>query len=291
MPSTSEIDPAIQLAAEAICSADALLIGAGAGMGVDSGLPDFRGNEGFWNAYPPFKKLGLSFVKLANPYWFRQDPEQAWGFYGHRRNLYRATRPHAGFAIVRSWCERAPAGYFVFTSNVDGHFQKAGFDADKIVECHGSIEHLQCMRYCTTEIWPAAAETIDIDDATFRARLVLPSCPRCGALARPNVLMFGDSEWLEHRTEEQYTRYTAWRRQIRGSRIVVIEIGAGTAVPTVRLECESAGGTLIRINTREAESPRGMIAIAGGALTALMAINDSVRNSRSWTSDQAISKS
>src|SRR5262245_7520662 len=189
MPSTSEIDPAIQLAAEAICSADALLIGAGAGMGVDSGLPDFRGNEGFWNAYPPFKKLGLSFVKLANPYWFRQDPEQAWGFYGHRRNLYRATRPHAGFAIVRSWCERAPAGYFVFTSNVDGHFQKAGFAAERIVECHGSLEHLQCMRYCTPDIWPAPHEMIEIDNATFRARPTLPSCPRCGSLARPNVLL------------------------------------------------------------------------------------------------------
>ena len=129
-----ELAGAIDGAAAAIRSAEALLIGAGAGMGVDSGLPDFRGNEGFWKAYPPFKKLGLSFVRLANPYWFRHDPEQAWGFYGHRQNLYRATQPHAGFSILKQWCEQAPAGYFVFTSNVDGHFQKAGFDADRIVE-------------------------------------------------------------------------------------------------------------------------------------------------------------
>ena len=94
-------------ATRAVAEADALLIGAGAGMGVDSGLPDFRGNDGFWKAYPPFKKLGLSFAELANPYWFRHDPEQAWGFYGHRRNLYRLAQPHAGFAILRSWCERA----------------------------------------------------------------------------------------------------------------------------------------------------------------------------------------
>jgi NAD-dependent SIR2 family protein deacetylase len=284
----SGIEPAIQLAAEAIRSADALLIGAGAGMGVDSGLPDFRGNEGFWNAYPPFKKLGLSFIKLANPYWFRQDPEQAWGFYGHRRNLYRATQPHAGFAILRSWCQRAPGGYFVFTSNVDGHFQKAGFAADRIVECHGSIEHWQCMRNCTPEIWPAPHEMMDIDDATFRARPMLPSCPQCGALARPNVLMFGDAEWLEQRTEEQYAHYSAWRRQVRGCRLVVIEIGAGAAVPTVRLECETAGGTLIRINPREAESPHGMISIADGALTALTLINDCFRNTRPPTTGRAM---
>src|SRR5438876_3547982 len=160
----------LRWAADAIRSAEALLLGAGAGMGVDSGLPDFRGNEGFWKAYPPFKKLGLSFVRLANPYWFRHDPEQAWGFYGHRQNLYRATQPHAGFSILKQWCEKTPAGYFVFTSNVDGHFQKAGFGPNRIVECHGSLEHLECMRYCTQEIWAAPREPVNIDETTFRAR-------------------------------------------------------------------------------------------------------------------------
>src|SRR3954470_3296910 len=108
MRNTSATDAAIADAAAAIRLAEAMLIGAGAGIGVDSGLPDFRGNEGFWKAYPPLKKLGLSFTRMANPYWFRQDPEQAWGFYGHRQNLYRATHPHPGFAILRQWCERAP---------------------------------------------------------------------------------------------------------------------------------------------------------------------------------------
>jgi NAD-dependent SIR2 family protein deacetylase len=273
-----DVSDPLQAAAAAIRSAEALLIGAGAGMGVDSGLPDFRGNEGFWKAYPPFKKLGLSFVKLASPYWFRHDPEQAWGFYGHRRNLYRATQPHAGFAVLRKWCERVPGGYFVFTSNVDGHFQKAGFALDRIVECHGSVEHLQCMRYCTHEIWSAAPEPIEIDESTFRARPPLPTCPDCGGLARPNVLMFGDSEWLEHRTEEQHQRYAAWRKQIRGCRLAVIEIGAGTAVPTVRLECESAGGTLIRINLSEATAPNGGVALATGALKALRSIDASIES-------------
>src|SRR5262249_9870573 len=88
-------------AAEAVALADALLIGAGAGMGVDSGLPDFRGDQGFWNAYPPYAKRGLHFTDLANPQWFHTDPMLAWGFYGHRLNLYRGTQPHAGFQILR----------------------------------------------------------------------------------------------------------------------------------------------------------------------------------------------
>ena len=259
----------IQRAAAEIRSADALLIGAGAGMGVDSGLPDFRGNEGFWKAYPPFGKLGLSFTDLAQPRWFHSDPAQAWGFYGHRRNLYRRTAPHAGFEILRRWTERMAAGSFVFTSNVDSHFQKTGFSESRIIECHGSLEHLQCVQRCMGEIWPAGGEPIDVDESTFRAREPLPLCPRCSGLTRPNVLMFNDYEWHPNRTEEQLQRYQEWLAGIDGRRLVVIELGAGLAVPSVRHECQRQGGTLIRINVREAQVPRGGIGIAMGALAAL----------------------
>ena len=97
-------------AARAIDSAEAILIGTGAGMGVDSGLPDFRGNEGFWKAYPPFAERGLSFVDMASPDWFDAEPALAWGFYGHRFNLYRDTVPHGGFGILQSWSERMSRG-------------------------------------------------------------------------------------------------------------------------------------------------------------------------------------
>src|SRR5262245_16873535 len=117
-------------------------------MGVDSGLPDFRGDAGFWKAYPPFARLGLRFVDLASPRWFAEDPARAWGFYGHRLNLYRATAPHRGFDILLGWARDKPHGAFVFTSNVDGHFQKAGFDPARVVECHGAIETSQCAGPC-----------------------------------------------------------------------------------------------------------------------------------------------
>src|SRR5580698_8516349 len=97
----NELASALQRAAEVIRAADALLIGAGAGMGVDSGLPDFRGDEGFWKAYPPFR--GRSFAEISQPSWFRNDPVQAWGYFGHRLNLYREKTPHAGFGILRHW--------------------------------------------------------------------------------------------------------------------------------------------------------------------------------------------
>src|SRR5512146_1313140 len=131
-------------AAAELRRAGALVITAGAGMGVDSGLPDFRGDQGFWKAYPPYERLGISFVDAANPVHFERDPAFGWGFYGHRARLYRETAPHEGFAILLRWIERLGLPSFVVTSNVDGQFQKAGFPPDSVLEVHGSIHHLQC---------------------------------------------------------------------------------------------------------------------------------------------------
>lgn len=275
MPAGSD-DAWVDEAAAAIDRAEALLVCAGAGMGVDSGLPDFRGNEGFWNAYPPYRALGVSFVNMADPTWFQQDPHFAWGFYGHRRNLYRRTEPHAGFSILRRWGETMPGGYFVFTSNVDHQFQRAGYDPTRLTECHGSIEHLQCVAKCGIGIVPADEATVVVDPQTMRAADPLPACPRCGGLARPNILMFGDWHWDPRRCTEQDERREAWLRAQRERRLVVVECGAGTAIPTVRDTAEShARGphTLVRLNPREPEVPSGQLGGAIGALAGLERID------------------
>lgn len=276
-----ELSSLFAAAAEAIRDAEALLITAGAGMGVDSGLPDFRGDEGFWRAYPPIARLGISFYDMANPFWFKRDPDLAWGFYGHRLNLYRATTPHGGFAILQRWAAAKGRGSFVFTSNVDGQFQKSGFDDREIVECHGSISHLQCTKPCREDIWDGRNLEIEVDDEAMRAVLPLPECPACGALARPNVLMFNDWKWLPHRTSEQERRFEGWLGALGGSRLVIIEMGAGSAVPTVRFTSERLasrpGTTLVRINPREPQVPPGHIGIPVSSLEALRAIDHHLR--------------
>jgi NAD-dependent SIR2 family protein deacetylase len=268
----SELEDSLEQAAEAIASAGAIVIGAGAGMGVDSGLPDFRGDKGFWKAYPPLADLGISFVEMANPRWFRSDPELAWGFYGHRLNLYRETVPHDGFSILRRWGEEMESGMFVYTSNVDGQFQAAGF-GDSVVECHGSIHHLQCAEGCAGMIWSADDVEVTVDEGSFRAVGPLPSCPSCGALARPNILMFNDWGWISDRTNDQEQRFHAWLQGVDTSRLAVVECGAGSAVPTVRYQCQRLGGTLVRINPREPQGPVGTISLPMGALEALSSVS------------------
>ncbi|MDS4013216.1 MAG: NAD-dependent deacetylase, partial [Candidatus Accumulibacter sp.] len=72
--------------ARLLTQADGLLITAGAGLGVDSGLPDFRGVHGFWRAYPALGQARIAFEQIANPAAFAAQPRLAWGFYGHRLN-------------------------------------------------------------------------------------------------------------------------------------------------------------------------------------------------------------
>jgi NAD-dependent SIR2 family protein deacetylase len=271
-------------AAQLIAGSEAILIGAGAGMGVDSGLPDFRGEHGFWRAYPPYERLGLDFVSLANPRWFAEDPALAWGFYGHRMELYRRTAPHPGFAILRRWAETTQCGGFVFTSNVDGHFQRSGFAREQVVEVHGSFDAMQCVANCGVGLFSGDAVQVDIDPETMRARSTLPVCPTCGSLARPNILMFNDLGWHSTRTEAQMHSLGFWLSTLGGAKLVVVECGAGRAIPTVRLTCEEIteryGATLIRINTREPQVPPGHISLPLGALPALAAIDERIDQAR-----------
>ncbi|BDY13882.1 SIR2 family NAD-dependent protein deacylase [Hydrogenimonas cancrithermarum] len=267
----------IARAREIVKEADAVLITAGAGMGVDSGLPDFRGKEGFWKAYPPVRKLGLSFSEMASPHWFETDSQFAWAFYGHRLHLYRDTTPHEGFEILLDLVNRKEGDYFIYTSNVDGQFQKAGFDEKKIVEIHGSIHHLQCARNCRGRIWPAEGIDVEVDMTRFEA-LNIPLCPDCGGVARPNILMFGDWYWKSRRTNRQEMRYNVWFKNVlkNSKKLVIIEIGAGTKIATIRsfgnaLAKNYMKATLIRINPVENEvDDENGVGLRMGGLEGLM---------------------
>ena len=270
--------------AEHLKQADGLLITAGAGMGVDSGLPDFRGDQGFWKAYPPLKHLGKSFVDMATPELFYTDPKLAWGFYGLRLNAYRAVKPHQGFHLLKQWSDTLPNlknGAFVFTSNVDGEFQKVGFEDDQVFECHGSIHWLQCLDNCTQAIWSADDFKPVVDEEYCQLINEFPTCPHCGGMARPNILMFGDWHWQSQMQDEKEQKLMAWLKQV--SNLAIIEFGAGTAVPSVRNFGERLIGypinesvNLLRVNLREPQVPTKAkcFGVSLGAMDALQKLDN-----------------
>ena len=247
----------ITLAKQAIEAADAILITAGAGMGVDSGLPDFRGNEGLWTAYPPIKKLGYDFKQMESSSLFRNNSKLAWGFYGHRMNLYRDTEPSIGFNLLKDLVKTKDDNYFIFTSNVDGHFQKAGFPENKIYEIHGSINYLQCINNCTSQIFKNNIENIKVDMGTLEIDDV-PECSACRSVLMPNILMFGDATLNESKISKQNDEFNQWLKFVKGSKIVILEIGAGRTIPTIRnfsdkYSKKNENSILIRINPLENE--------------------------------------
>ena len=271
----SELSRHIAKAGELIAGADALIVTAGAGMGIDSGLPDFRGRQGFWGAYPALGRAGITFEEIACPQSFIDTPELAWGFYGHRLSLYQSTQPHRGFRILLDIATRLSSGAFVFTSNVDGQFQKAWGIESRVIECHGSIHFLQCLDRCNEHVWPVGRFKPEIDHEECRLLSALPTCNHCQGVARPNILMFGDWNWLANRKYEQQLRYRMWRSSV--SRPVVVEIGAGTAIPSVRQFGEEQGCPLIRINPREESVDRASdVGLSCGGLAGIEAIAEAL---------------
>ena len=119
--------------------------------------------------------------------------------------------------------------------------------------------------------WPNG-EDVPVDEATMRARRI-PRCLRCRAVARPNILMFGDGAWIEARAAAQQARFDAWLDDHGDDRLVVIELGAGSAIPTIRWHSEQLGrrpgATVVRVNPREPEIRAPHLSIASGAREAL----------------------
>ena len=152
----------------------------------------------------------------------------------------------------------------VFTTNVDGHFQKAGFEPEQIIECHGSIHHLQCVHGCDGSIWAADAFEPEVDDARCLLVNAPPRCSRCGALARPNILMFDDADWLPGRSDAQQRNLALWLNDPEG--LVILEVGAGTTVATARYFSSQVAtqlkSPLLRINPQEAELPADVSGVA-----------------------------
>jgi len=244
--------------------AEGIVILAGAGMGVDSGLPDFRGSTGLWT------DAKENFTKFSTARAFDTDPVVAWNSYIDRIISYRDTRPHRGFTDLLGLLKRHGKEHFVVTSNVDGHFQEAGYDPASVYEIHGDLRHVQCNKPCSRALYPMPRFTCRLTNESE-----IPKCPACGSILRPHVMMFSDPKFIFTNVDRGMDGYDTW--SANKLNIVGIEIGAGITIPSIRHFGNERTTALIRINPYESAVDRPQdIGITATAVAGIDRIIDAI---------------
>eukprot|EP01126_Amoeba_proteus_P002050 TRINITY_DN10648_c0_g4_i13.p1 TRINITY_DN10648_c0_g4~~TRINITY_DN10648_c0_g4_i13.p1 ORF type:complete len:323 (-),score=66.16 TRINITY_DN10648_c0_g4_i13:806-1630(-) len=272
-------------------------------MGVDSGFLVYKEVDRL------YAKQKLSYADVACPKMMTSNPQLFYGFVCSNYNEYASTPPHRGYEILLKWrnekfgktksyegitCSQC----FVYTSNIDGHFKKAGFLESEIVEIHGSNMEWQCRtpHMCSKEIWrldPTFRFDVDQESRLMKTEN-FPKCKNCRTrFIRPHLMMFFDQTYVCD--ERAYQNFQEWESKIseiesklgNDAKTVILEIGCGLLVPTVRANVERLlekwkNSTLVRINpnAREQEDskiPERTIGISLGARDALEKIDAFIR--------------
>jgi NAD-dependent deacetylase len=170
-----------------------VLVLTGAGVSAESGIPTFRGPEGFWRVgsrnYLP--------EELATLEAFEKLPDELWAWYLYRRWCCRAAEPNAAHRALVELEERLGDRFTLVTQNVDGLHLRAGNSRARTLEIHGNLDFIRCTAGCTTRArdlvpMPAAFDAWPKERALSLAERELLRCRHCGARARPHVLWFDE---------------------------------------------------------------------------------------------------
>jgi len=255
-----------------------VLVITGAGVSAESGIPTFRGKDGYWRNLDP--------AKLATPEAFARDPELVWEWYRERRQRICNAQPNAAHAAIAKLARHADE-FLLVTQNVDDLHARAGLPKEKMVQIHGDIFVTRCSRCSFSDAGRGGSPEPPTDRAVLqRGRLRsiaptsendvdLPRCPECDALMRPGVVWFG--EQLDSRKVEIVENFLR-----RGSCDLVFVVGT-TAVFGYIIDwaVQAAGrkGQLIEVNLEE--TPVSQFAtqlVRGPAAIALPRIVDELIN-------------
>jgi NAD-dependent deacetylase len=242
----------LERVAALVSEARRLLVVTGAGMSADAGLPTYRGVGGLYRDVET--EDGVPIEVALSGRMLADRPEVCWRHIRRIEEACRGARPHAGHEVLARWQDRCEVT--ILTQNVDGLHQAAG--SRDVIEVHGNVHHLSCTR-CT---W--------VDTVTdYVALASVPRCPTCGAVVRPDVVLFGE------RLPEAAVARMASLRTTRFD--LVFTIGTTAVFPYIVapvLDQVRRGGVAVEIDPGEtAVSARVTHHLRSGAAEALTRID------------------
>lgn len=234
-----------------------LLFLTGAGISAESGIPTFRGEEGFWKVgsrhYRP--------MELATHAAFDEVPADVWGWYLYRRAVCRLAQPNDAHRALADAEAALGTRFRLVTQNVDGLHLRAGNTVARTWEIHGNIDYARCDGACVGPPWPlpeALGETWEKGRLPDAAELALLVCPRCGGSARPHVL------WFDECYDEPLFRFESALHAARAAPLLVV-IGTSGATNLPTQMCETAAGRGIPMIVVDPEdTPFARMALASG---------------------------
>lgn len=193
----------------------------GAGASAESGIPTFRGPDGYWQVgstnYRP--------EQLATRAAFEAMPEHVWAWYLHRRWVCHGAQPNAAHTALADLDEVLGDRFLLVTQNVDGLHLRAGNPPTRVFEIHGNLNHMRCFRAgagCTREPIP-----LPLQEAWPKKRMPTAAelkqlrCGVCGGPSRPHVL------WFDESYNEEDFRFESTLTAVSGARLFVVVGTAG----------------------------------------------------------------
>ena len=189
----------------------------GAGISQESGIPTFRGKDGYWRKYDP--------MKLASIDAFYDDPKLVWEWYDDRRKNILDVKPNEGHFAISQMEEFKDV--VVLTQNIDGLHQRSG--STNVLELHGSIIRIKCT-VCDF-----------IDNITENFESLPPKC-KCGSMLRPDVVWFGEP-----------LPQNIWQSAIKEASVCDVMVIVGTSLVvspanTLHVYAKQNGAILIEVN-------------------------------------------
>ena len=216
-------------------SAGPIVFLTGAGISAESGIPTFRGPEGFWRVgsrnYQP--------TEMATAVAFARMPAEVWRWYLFRRGVCRSAAPNAAHRALVRFEKRAGDRFLLVTQNVDGLHLRAGNSAARTYQIHGNADFCRCMRGCLpvvrelpvklSESWEKERSLDDAELATLRCA--------CGEWLRPHVL------WFDESYDEPVYRYVSAQRAAEtAAALIVVGTSGATSLPTRMCETVAVRG-------------------------------------------------